>query len=197
MRFRFCGDLDVPEWVLKEINTLSKITSIRMKLISAQVVTYLIDNTIDYEKVIKLTGDAGLDQSDIKACIAALVFILTNGAKFEVDEATLSNELQQLGLPKEHCDALSRPYRENLQKLRTKFQSEVFQFSRLAALNWRVDYILSTSSLKDCNSPSVTMSLDIKKPDSSLEEHAFELSADKFRVLLNELTQAQALMDSL
>lgn len=24
MRFRFCGDLDCPDWVLAEINTLSK-----------------------------------------------------------------------------------------------------------------------------------------------------------------------------
>nr|KAF6391610.1 COMM domain containing 4 [Pipistrellus kuhlii] len=36
MRFRFCGDLDCPDWVLAEISTLAKI----------------------YEKVQKLTADA-------------------------------------------------------------------------------------------------------------------------------------------
>ena len=63
-----------------------------------------------YEKVIKLltkeTGSAStaerlrLDLSDIKAAIVALQWILTNGAKYRVDEGTLSTELQQLGLPK-------------------------------------------------------------------------------------------------
>lgn len=37
---------------------------------------------------------------DIKASIAALSFILTSAAKYNVDPETLSNELQQLGLPK-------------------------------------------------------------------------------------------------
>ncbi len=27
MRFRFCGDLDCPDWVLAEISTLSKLVS--------------------------------------------------------------------------------------------------------------------------------------------------------------------------
>ena len=40
------------------------------------------------------------DPSEVKACIAALTFILNNGAKYNVDGDTLTNELQQLGLPK-------------------------------------------------------------------------------------------------
>lgn len=38
--------------------------------------------------------------SDVKAVIAALDFIVTNGAKYNVDAAVLVTELQQLGLPK-------------------------------------------------------------------------------------------------
>jgi hypothetical protein len=40
------------------------------------------------------------DASDIKAAIAALSFIIANGAKYNVEDGVLSNELQQLGLPK-------------------------------------------------------------------------------------------------
>jgi hypothetical protein len=29
MRFRFCGELDAPDWLLAEISTLSKLASIR------------------------------------------------------------------------------------------------------------------------------------------------------------------------
>lgn len=38
--------------------------------------------------------------SDAKACIAALHFLVSNSAKFDVDDFTLTRELQQLGLPK-------------------------------------------------------------------------------------------------
>lgn len=41
-----------------------------------------------------------VELSDVKAAIAALIFILSNAAKHDCDAETLSNELQQLGLPK-------------------------------------------------------------------------------------------------
>lgn len=42
MRFKFCGDMEPPEWVLGEIATLSKIvrfiqTAVRMKLAGASI----------------------------------------------------------------------------------------------------------------------------------------------------------------
>ena len=37
---------------------------------------------------------------DVKAAIAVVSFILSNATKFSVDADSLSNELQQLGLPK-------------------------------------------------------------------------------------------------
>ena len=40
------------------------------------------------------------EDSDIKAAIAALSFILSSAAKHSVDGDSLSNEMQQLGLPK-------------------------------------------------------------------------------------------------
>ena len=40
------------------------------------------------------------DTSDVKAGIACLTFILTSGVKNNVISEVLSNELQQLGLPK-------------------------------------------------------------------------------------------------
>ena len=57
----------------------------------------------------KLVSNANWDESDIKASIAALSFILTNSAKFNVESDTLANELQQLGLPKGgHCGHAAR-----------------------------------------------------------------------------------------
>uniref|UniRef100_A0A8C9F5M3 COMM domain containing 4 n=1 Tax=Pavo cristatus TaxID=9049 RepID=A0A8C9F5M3_PAVCR len=100
-RFRFCGDLDCPDWVLAEISVLARISSVKLKLICAQVLRELLGEAIDYEKILKLTSDAKLESGDVKATIAVLDFILSNAAKHNVDGESLSSELQQLGLPKE------------------------------------------------------------------------------------------------
>ena len=62
--------------------------------------------------------------------------------------------------------------------------------SKLEAVDWRVDYILGSSELKDVNEPSVQLRLHIKNPDDdSVEPVSFNISADKFRILLSgELT---------
>jgi hypothetical protein len=39
---------------------------------------------VDYEKIGKLTSDSGLDDADVKACLAALVYIIGNSAKYDV-----------------------------------------------------------------------------------------------------------------
>lgn len=127
MKFRFCGELDCPDWVLAEISTLSKITSVKMRLLCSQVIKDLLGECIDYGKVEKLTSDAKYDLSDVKASIAALSFILSSAAKYRVDGDSLSNELQQLGLPKEHSVALCKTYADNLVKLQGAFFTKKFE----------------------------------------------------------------------
>nr|BAG57141.1 unnamed protein product [Homo sapiens] len=58
MRFRFCGDLDCPDWVLAEISTLAKMSSVKLRLLCSQVLKELLGQGIDYEKILKLTADA-------------------------------------------------------------------------------------------------------------------------------------------
>lgn len=41
---------------------------------------------------------------DLETCVACVGFVLGSAARFDVDSETLSNELQQLGLPKGKAD---------------------------------------------------------------------------------------------
>ncbi|XP_059168423.1 COMM domain-containing protein 4-like [Physella acuta] len=198
MRFRFCGDLDCPDWVLAEINILSKITSVKIKLLAVQVLKDLLGEGIDYDKVHKLTSDAKFETGDIKASIAALSFILSSAAKYDVDGETLSNELQQLGLPKEHTTSLCKSYSDAQVKLQEHFRQTSLRVSNLDSVQWRVDYVLSSSELQQVNEPSVQLKLGVTQGDSANPEPvAFTLTADKFRVLLHELKQAQTIMENL
>lgn len=198
MRFRFCGDLDCPDWVLAEISILSKITSVKMKLLCAQVIKNLLGENIDYEKVHKITSDAKYEIGDVKASIAALTFILSSAVKHNIDGEALSSELQQLGLPKEHSSALCKTYEGKRDEVRRKFKDESFRVSRLDGVEWRVDYVISSSSLREVNAPCIQLKLGIANPDTkTTDSTAFTVSADKFRVLLNDLKEVQKQMESL
>ncbi|XP_013858898.1 COMM domain-containing protein 4 [Austrofundulus limnaeus] len=198
MRFRFCGDLDCPDWVLAEISTLAKISSVKMKLLCAQVLKDLLGDGIDYDKVAKLTADAKFDSGDIKASVAVLSFILSSAAKHDVDSDSLTSELQQLGLPKEHTTGLCKSYEDKHAALQNKLRETSLRLGRLDSVSWRVDYTLSSSDLREVNEPLIQLKLQTQgdAPGSS-ETTVVSVSADKFRVLLSELKQAQAMMNAL
>ncbi|XP_066557882.1 COMM domain-containing protein 4 isoform X1 [Amia ocellicauda] len=198
MRFRFCGDLDCPDWVLAEISTLAKISSVKMKLLCIQVLKEILGEGIDYEKVAKLTSDAKFESGDIKASVAVLSFILSSAAKHSVDSESLSSELQQLGLPKEHTTGLCKSYEDKHAALQEKLRESSLRLNRLESVSWRVDYTLSSSELKEVNEPTVLLKLQVQGAQSStMEPMVVSLTADKFRVLLTELKQAQAMMNAL
>ncbi len=59
----------------------------------------------------------------------------------------MNAELQQLGLPKENSDGVSRPYRIHKERLRAQATAESLRAPRLLSLDWRVDAVISTSTL--------------------------------------------------
>ncbi|XP_045388529.1 COMM domain-containing protein 4 isoform X1 [Lemur catta] len=218
MRFRFCGDLDCPDWVLAEISTLAKISSVKLRLLCSQVLKELLGQGIDYEKILKLTTDAKFESGDVKATVAVLSFILSSAAKHSVDGESLSSELQQLGLPKgtclcpshhlrlqetfilpaEHAASLCRCYEEKQSPLQEHLRACSLRLNRLTGVGWRVDYTLRSSLLQSVEEPMVHLRLEVAPAlGVPAQPVAMSLSADKFQVLLAELKQAQTLMSSL
>ncbi|KPP62022.1 COMM domain-containing protein 4-like, partial [Scleropages formosus] len=172
-RFRFCGDLDCPDWVLAEISTLAKISSVKMKLLCVQVMKDLLGEGIDVKS------------SDMKASLAVLTFILLSASKHDVDSESLSSELQQLGLPKEHTTGLCKSYEDKHTALQEKLRETSLRFSRLEGVSWRVDYVLSSSELKEVNEPVVQLQLQTQGAEqNSTQTTVMSIGADKFRVLL-------------
>ena len=205
MRFRFCGDSDCPDWVLLEISTLSKLSSVRVKVLVIQILSYCIQGTYNNEKLLKLAADNAEGLSDIKGAVAAVHFMVVNAAKYDVDEVSLSTEIQQLGLPKENADTIARQFRDHKEALRTKFSEESYRTSRLITTDWRLDQVIANSQSSSPTGPLVHLKLqiDTKPQDGSLgddasvadgdrvQNDAFELSADKLDILVHELTAAR------
>lgn len=72
-----------------------------------------------------------LEEDEVKASVSALAFLLSNAAKYGVLEGTLANELQQLGLPREHTQALCRVFSERADALTAEARRRGLRTSRL------------------------------------------------------------------
>ena len=171
-------------------------SAVRVKVLSNQVIRLIQGVPLDFSKVKKLLskGDLGLSPSDVKASVAALRFILASASKYDVSETTLTNELQQLGLPSANCASVVKPYRDSREILRSALAAQSFQLPRLDAageIEWRVDCILDSDVVENARVPSVHVSLPV---DGS--RVAFEVDSDKFRVLYNELKVARGAMEA-
>ena len=206
MRFRFCGDSDCPDWVLLEIATLSKIPSTRIKVIVTQVLSNLVRGAYSHEKLLKTAVDgsaAGL--SDVKGAVAAIHFMITNAAKYDVDDVSLCAEVQQLGLPKENAETISRQFREHKDGLRDMFAAESYRTSRLLSAEWRVDQVIASSNTSSKIGPLVHVKLQLdtqphngpleRQPEQSdgvrVHDEAFEMSPEKLDILIHELNTAR------
>ena len=143
--------------------------------------------------------------------------MLTNAAKFDVDEKSLVLEIQQLGLPKENTDAIVRQYRDAKEMLRSRFADESYRVSRLISADWRMDHIIASSQpINDTsrviqNGPLVHLKLVVDtQPDKAnvntesgseqagrFKDIAFEMSTQKLDVLIHELSHVQSLLENI
>ncbi|KAL3221061.1 hypothetical protein MRX96_029677 [Rhipicephalus microplus] len=171
MLFKFCGDRDCPDWLLAEIGSLSKISSVKQTPSSPE--------------------------DDVKGVLMALEFILKNSTKFSVEEETLVNELTQLGLPREHAVSLSKVYADRCAEILAVLKEQSLRLSSLeGAPQWRLDYVLESSVAGEVCQPSVQMKLAVRQGNEVKPVH-FTMSAEKCGVMLHELKQLHKVMKSL
>ena len=198
MKFDFCGGFDAPDWLLSEIATLSNISSVRVKLLCNQIISKLVDDTIDFGKIRRLTEDTKFTSSDVKAILSALNFILANAVRNDVESEILSNELQQLGLPKESANAIKRAYVKNRIVLKKALTKKILSLPAIKTSNdqidWSVDYVLSSSILKNVNESLVRLQLKIKENNQPIDVNMTSSQLDSF---LHELKTVQTMMQDI
>ncbi|CAF0776949.1 unnamed protein product [Brachionus calyciflorus] len=199
MKFRFCGDLDCPDWVLAEIATISKISSIKARQLASLVAQSIVTNEqLENEKLEKLANDSKLEINDIKACVALIEFVLKCSTKHSCNGETLSSELQQLGLPKEHSTSICKVFDDNQTKLETCLKDASLKLNSLEEVSWRVDYIFSSSLLNKICEPMANLKFrinNIENVHNPLESFTITLDSTKLKLLLHELRQVRNLMD--
>ncbi|CAG5075946.1 Similar to Commd4: COMM domain-containing protein 4 (Mus musculus) [Cotesia congregata] len=192
MKFRFLGDGDCPDWLLAQIITMSRMTSIKMKLLGALVVKSILSNgEIDEDKIKKLTQDAKLDWDDAMSIVSALEMIITSSARYEVNADDLSSELQQLGLPKEHSIVIGRLHTDNYNQIHDHLLAQSLRLNALSSID------IETKKDETKNSVMVTMGLKIKKLDGDDEKVSINIPKDKLAVLIEEMKKVRGIMEEM
>ena len=200
MKFKFCGGLDCPDWVLAEINNLSKISSVKLKLICTQAVKLFTHaNSFEPEKVQKHLSDAKLDsEQDVQGILAAILFLLKGAVSHQVANDAFVSEMQQIGLPKEHSGVLGRTLQTNLELIMNTLREQSFRIGRVGECRARPNFYLVDSDkqfewgskLIKCDETEVTI---LDKSDSS-RNAAFAVKNHQLQSLIHELKVARNLM---
>ena len=143
MRFKFCGNIDCPDWLITEITYLTKFTSVKLRIISNQICRFIINKGSNIQDLKKILDEMNLNEQESKIVISVLDFIFRNSAKFDVEDIALNQELQQLGLPQENADSISKVFKNQKLKLREFLKGDIFSFNIINDVNFKNSYTLS------------------------------------------------------
>nr|CAG4638832.1 EOG090X0HLW [Cyclestheria hislopi] len=191
MKFHFCGDQDCPDWFLTQIITLSRLSSVKTKLLAQHIARQFMANQWQHEQLTALVGDAKLSQDDVKSLLATVKFILCSASRFRTSEEHLCAELQQLGLPREHASAIAKVYQDTCTAIRSKLKSDALK------VNWLEDVTFELVNTEESQqNRRMRLDLTVRTVDRS-DTNLIRLTSDpnKLQVLLYELTQARRIID--
>lgn len=148
----------------------------------------------------------------MQGTIAALHFIVTSAAKHDVDDVSLTQEIQQLGLPQENSLVIGKEYSQGKIALHKSLASQSYRLSRVIktevvstgdprkgtdiAMNLRilVDKNPQNSSSRIANDNDTSESIRGQK---CMETISFDISAEKLDILIHELSKAKEILKGL
>ncbi|KAH9113762.1 hypothetical protein LEN26_009748 [Aphanomyces euteiches] len=187
MKFRFCGDVEPPTWLLAEIPCIAQSVSqhgVDLTVVTEAVIL-AITKAASYNEVLDhlvvAVGDV-----DAQAILVSMKWILVHAAKYDIREADLLTEVQQLGLPSEMARTIASIYQTHQQELRRHLRRADTLANAATPCKWQVSYNLASRSSPTLGAPSVELTLGNGPP--------MEIDARTFRVLYHELQAARALM---
>ncbi|KAA6400160.1 MAG: hypothetical protein EZS28_004308 [Streblomastix strix] len=201
MRFKFCGNLDAPNWLLAEIATISKLTVVRLKLLTIGVAKLLSGEMVDESTFDKHITASNLTPSDGKSIIAA------NTVRFEAQDEVLTRELQQIGLPNEHCEAITKEVSKTRGMIMTNLKQQTFKLPTIQRFDWRVEFPVISSSSDITNQqtqstsqqdqPYVHFNIESTNPqdthtsEQELTSLGLSLSTAQFAQFIQEMEKAE------
>ncbi|XP_075163936.1 COMM domain-containing protein 4 [Haematobia irritans] len=189
MKFRFCGDGDCPDWVLGEIiSTLSILEASQLKCLADLVAKKILGENFDEDKVKSLTSTVSADG---KTAIACIHFLLNNAARHNASELVFNEEIQQLGLPKDHATAMCSVLTEHAAAIRQRLIDKSFKINELESIR----FLPPTSDSINCSRFELKISQELVDGLPQDTTHVLHIENNQMRVLLEEMKYARSIMD--
>jgi hydroxymethylpyrimidine pyrophosphatase-like HAD family hydrolase len=178
MKFKFCGNRDCPDWLITEIIFLTKISSVKLRILSNQICKFILNKGENMQDIKKILLDLNLNEKDASIVISVLDFIFRNAAKFNVEDNFLNQELLQLGLPQEIAESISKVFKREKNNLREFLKFDVFSFNSINNIDYKFSYSL-------CNQFNNFEYVNEKESEEINEENFTIKSLEKTRINLN------------
>ena len=188
MLFKFLGNSDAPDWLLSEMNTLSLVSSVRIKFILLQVYNILCGLQVNYDEINKHLVDSELNDSGKRAVLTILCYIIENAVRFDVEPEDLAQELTQLGAPHSHASTINRFYKEYRRQLRKLLKQNFLRFSNPELIEYRSDIVLKGSPFKETSEPQGRIT--IKLHPNNAAAFTVSMTAEQVDDLTRELKTA-------
>jgi len=96
------------------------------------------DEQIVPERMAALVADTKLQAKEVAALMTAVHWVVHGGARDALEYQVLGDELQQLGMPKEHAGAIARVYRDQRSGLLKALKQRSLRLSHLDSVQWKL-----------------------------------------------------------
>jgi len=184
MRFKFCGNIDSPEWLISEIIYLTKISAIRLRIICNNIALFIINSGKNFKDIQKNLDDMNFNDAEGKIIFSLLDFILRNSVKFDIEDNILSNELQHLGLPLENAESIVKIFKNQKEKLKKKLSNEIFSNENLKEIDYKISYVLA-NDINDFKNNEISENKFEEEKTKNLDDDNFLLSKIEGRILIS------------
>lgn len=217
MKFKFCGNIDCPEWLITEISFLNKINAVKLRIVTTNICTTIISGENKPEKSIKMIEEMGFTVDESYVICGMIHFIIKSSIKFEVDPVVLNQELQQLGLPQENADSIAKVFKSNFTALKNCQIESTFTHNTLKVKNskevnssrdsdfeWKINYVLASNNkpfdrdiltqIKEEEDTGVKLTKFPTKIDIKLGNKYFTTNKEVLGKLINDLEKAASII---
>ncbi|XP_017123070.1 COMM domain-containing protein 4 [Drosophila elegans] len=190
MKFRFCGEGDCPDWVLAEIiSTLSNLSTENLEQLSDLVALRICGQTFEESKIKSLTSTL---TNEGKTAVACINFMLVNAARYSCTESIFGEEIQQLGLPKDHAAAMCRVLQKHSTAIRQTLIEKSFRINELQSVR-----DITTPGRTPPNYTTLELKISQELVDGLPKDttHVLNLDRAQVKALIAELELARDAME--
>ncbi|CAJ0572875.1 unnamed protein product, partial [Mesorhabditis spiculigera] len=177
MHFRFLNGMDCPDWLLAEMAEFSHLSALKFKTLCTIASLSLQEGRkeMNEAETAKYTGQGGVAKEAALRLFFTVRLVLEKAAKAGCSSRDLGMELEQLGVPSEHSNQLSKVYAGCYEKLRAKLLAEAPKEPSL-----HIDRVYEDGS-------HVNLETTV---DGKQEKRTFKMAPPLFSFLLTELDRA-------